>query len=113
MFRAVWIAALVSNLGSWVHLVAASWLMASLTTAAAVVAALLAAAALMAATIGLVPLFRPGAARPHRGAAQRGRPAAPAVPAGPPLPTPTTAGPYLTTLTEPYGEGKIRGNHPA
>ena len=31
IFGAVWLAALASDLGSWMHLVAASWLMTSLT----------------------------------------------------------------------------------
>ncbi|GAB3433111.1 MFS transporter [Flindersiella endophytica] len=44
MFRAFWIAGLFSNLGSWIHLVAAAWLMTSLTTSAAPVALLLTAA---------------------------------------------------------------------
>jgi MFS family permease len=43
-FRAFWIAGLFSNLGSWIHLVAAGWLMTSLTTSAAPVALLLTAA---------------------------------------------------------------------
>jgi hypothetical protein len=37
VFRAPWTASLVSNIGSWMHLVAASWLMTSLTASAAVV----------------------------------------------------------------------------
>jgi MFS family permease len=45
-FRAVWFATLVSNLGSWMHLVAASWLMTSLTASAALVALLQSANAL-------------------------------------------------------------------
>ena len=40
MFRAIWIATVVSNLGTWMHLVAASWLMTSLTASAALVALL-------------------------------------------------------------------------
>jgi MFS family permease len=40
VFRALWIASLVSNIGSWMHLVAASWLMTSLTASAALVALL-------------------------------------------------------------------------
>ena len=40
VFRALWTASLVSNIGSWMHLVAASWLMTSLTASAAVVALL-------------------------------------------------------------------------
>ena len=38
MFRAIWIATVVSNLGTWMHLVAASWLMTSITASAALVA---------------------------------------------------------------------------
>lgn len=37
-FRAVCLAAVVSNLGSWMHIVAAGWLMASLTSAVGLVA---------------------------------------------------------------------------
>lgn len=44
VFRAFWIAGLFSNLGSWIHLVAAAWLMTSLTTSAAPVALLMTAA---------------------------------------------------------------------
>lgn len=40
VFRAIWLATLASNLGTWMHLVAASWLMASLTASAALVALL-------------------------------------------------------------------------
>ncbi len=40
VFRAIWIAALVANLGSWMQLVAASWLMTTLTGSAALVALL-------------------------------------------------------------------------
>jgi Transmembrane secretion effector len=46
VFRAVWVAALVSNLGSWMHMVAAAWLMTSLTASAAMVALLQSANAL-------------------------------------------------------------------
>jgi MFS family permease len=40
VFRALWMASLASNIGSWMHLVAASWLMTSLATSAALVALL-------------------------------------------------------------------------
>jgi predicted MFS family arabinose efflux permease len=40
VFRALWLASLASNVGSWMHLVAASWLMTSLSTSAALVALL-------------------------------------------------------------------------
>jgi MFS family permease len=40
VFRGLWLASLASNVGSWMHLVAASWLMTSLTTSAALVALL-------------------------------------------------------------------------
>lgn len=40
IFRVVWIAALASNVGSWMHLVAAGWLMTSLTASAVLVALL-------------------------------------------------------------------------
>jgi predicted MFS family arabinose efflux permease len=40
VFRMLWLAALVSNLGGWMHLVAAGWLMTSLTASAALVALL-------------------------------------------------------------------------
>jgi predicted MFS family arabinose efflux permease len=43
MFRAFWIAGLLSSFGSWVHLVAAAWLMTTLTTSAAPVALLITA----------------------------------------------------------------------
>ena len=38
VFRTLWLASLASNVGTWMHLVAASWLMTSLTASAAVVA---------------------------------------------------------------------------
>jgi predicted MFS family arabinose efflux permease len=40
VFRGLWLASLASNVGSWMHLVAASWLMTSLTASAALVALL-------------------------------------------------------------------------
>jgi MFS family permease len=40
LFRTIWLAALASNIGSWMHLVAAAWLMTSLTASAALVALL-------------------------------------------------------------------------
>jgi len=40
VFRMLWLASLASNVGSWMHLVAASWLMTSLSTSAALVALL-------------------------------------------------------------------------
>lgn len=40
VFRALWMASLASNIGSWMHLVAASWLMTSLATSATLVALL-------------------------------------------------------------------------
>src|SRR5690242_20427117 len=43
-FRAFWVAGLFSNLGSWIHLVAAAWLMTTLTSSAAPVALLLTSA---------------------------------------------------------------------
>ena len=46
IFRAIWLATLVSNLGTWMHLIAASWLMTSLTASAALVALLLTAQSL-------------------------------------------------------------------
>jgi hypothetical protein len=46
VFRAIWVASLVSNLGSWMHLVAAGWLITSLTASAALVALLQSANAL-------------------------------------------------------------------
>jgi MFS family permease len=45
VFRMLWIAALVSNIGSWMQLVAAAWLMTSLTASAAMVALLQTASA--------------------------------------------------------------------
>ncbi|MFC9433703.1 MFS transporter [Nocardia sp. NPDC057030] len=46
VFRAIWLASVVSNMGSWMHLVGASWLMTSLTTSAALVALLSTASSL-------------------------------------------------------------------
>lgn len=43
IFRAFWVAGLLSGLGSWIHLVAAGWLMTSLTHSAAPVALLITA----------------------------------------------------------------------
>ena len=43
MFRAFWVAGLLSSLCSWVHLVAAAWLMTTLTSSAAPVALLITA----------------------------------------------------------------------
>jgi MFS family permease len=40
LFRALWLASLASNIGSWMHLVAASWMMTTLTTSVVVVALL-------------------------------------------------------------------------
>jgi MFS family permease len=53
IFRAIWIAALVSNLGSWMHLIAASWLMTSLTASAALVALLQTAGAAPSVALAL------------------------------------------------------------
>ena len=53
IFRMLWIAALVSNIGSWMHLVAAGWLMTSLTTSAALVALLQSANSLPSFLLGL------------------------------------------------------------
>ena len=36
----LWLASIASNIGSWMHLVAAAWLMTSLTSSAALVALL-------------------------------------------------------------------------
>jgi MFS family permease len=49
VFRAVWIASVASNLGTWMHVVAASWLMTSLTSSAALVA--------LVQTATAVPIF--------------------------------------------------------
>ena len=48
VFRAIWIATLASNLGTWMHIVAASWLMTSLTASAALVSLILTAQAVPA-----------------------------------------------------------------
>src|SRR5436309_4719054 len=53
IFRIVWCASLVSNLGTWMHLVSAAWLMTSLTTSAAVVALLQSANALPSVLLAL------------------------------------------------------------
>jgi predicted MFS family arabinose efflux permease len=52
-FRVMWIAALASNVGSWMHLVSAGWLMTSLTTSAALVALLQSANSLPSFLLGL------------------------------------------------------------
>ncbi|MCB1055352.1 MAG: MFS transporter [Acidobacteria bacterium] len=46
VFRAMWLAALASNVGTWVHEVGAAWLMTSLTTSAALIALVQASATL-------------------------------------------------------------------
>lgn len=46
VFRALWVAGLLSSLGSWVHMVAAAWLMTSLTSSVAPVALLLTASSI-------------------------------------------------------------------
>ena len=53
IFRAIWIASLASNLGTWMHIVAASWLMTSLTASAALVALVQTASALPAFALAL------------------------------------------------------------
>ena len=53
VFRAVWLATLASNLGTWMHIVAASWLMTSLTASAAVVSLIQTAQAVPAFTLAL------------------------------------------------------------
>jgi hypothetical protein len=40
VFLALWVASLASNIGSWMHVVAAAWLMTSLTASATLVALL-------------------------------------------------------------------------
>jgi predicted MFS family arabinose efflux permease len=49
LFRAIWIASVASNLGTWMHLVAASWVMTDLTASAALVA--------LVQTATAVPIF--------------------------------------------------------
>src|SRR4051794_29224497 len=49
LFRAIWIAGLVSNVGSWMHLVAAQWEMTSLSRSPGEVA--------LIATAGALPAF--------------------------------------------------------
>ncbi len=46
IFRALWVAALVSNLGSWMHSVGAAWLLTDLSRSPGVIALLAAASAL-------------------------------------------------------------------
>ena len=46
IFRALWIAALVSNLGTWMHSVGAAWLLTDLSRSPGVIALLAAASAL-------------------------------------------------------------------
>jgi MFS family permease len=53
LFRAFWAAGILSNLGSWIHLVAAAWLMTSLTHSAAPVALLLTATSVPAFVLSL------------------------------------------------------------
>ncbi|MFJ9369020.1 MFS transporter [Nocardia sp. NPDC101769] len=52
-FRALWIASIASNVGSWMHLVSASWLMTTLTSSAALVALLSTASALPSFVLAL------------------------------------------------------------
>ncbi|MFE3187706.1 MFS transporter [Nocardia sp. NPDC059240] len=52
-FRALWIASIASNIGSWMHLVSASWLMTTLTGSAALVALLSTASALPSFALAL------------------------------------------------------------
>jgi MFS family permease len=53
VFLALWVASLASNIGSWMHVVAAAWLMTSLTSSAALVALLQTANAAPAFLFGL------------------------------------------------------------
>lgn len=53
LFRAVWLASLVSNIGGWMHLVAAQWEMTSLTSSAALVGLISTASALPAFALAL------------------------------------------------------------
>jgi MFS family permease len=53
MFRAFWLASLASNLGTWMHVVAVSWLMTSLTASAALVALIQTAMSLPAFALAL------------------------------------------------------------
>jgi len=53
VFRAIWIAGLASNVGSWMHLVAAQWEMTSLSKSAALVGLLSTASSLPAFALAL------------------------------------------------------------
>jgi MFS family permease len=53
VFRAIWLATLASNLGTWMHIVAASWLMTSLTASAALVSLIQTAQAIPTFTLAL------------------------------------------------------------
>jgi predicted MFS family arabinose efflux permease len=53
VFRSIWIAALASNVGSWMHLVASQWQMTSLTSSAALVGLVSSAGALPAFALAL------------------------------------------------------------
>jgi len=53
LFRAVWLAALASNVGGWMHLVAAQWEMTSLSDSAALVGLISTASALPAFLLAL------------------------------------------------------------
>lgn len=53
LYRAIWLAGLASNVGSWMHLVAAQWQMTSLTASAALVGLISTASALPAFALAL------------------------------------------------------------
>ena len=53
LFRTLWIAALASNVGTWMQIVAAAWLMTSLTSSATLVALVQTASALPIVLAGL------------------------------------------------------------
>jgi len=54
LFRAVWIAALASSIGTWMQSVGASWLMTTLTPSAVLVALMQSATSLPILLIGLI-----------------------------------------------------------
>src|SRR5215212_516627 len=54
LFRALWIAAFASNVGTWMQNVAAAWLMTSLTSSATMVALVQTAASLPIFLVGLL-----------------------------------------------------------
>jgi hypothetical protein len=64
-FRALWLAILVGNIGTWIHDVAAAWVMAETTNSPLMVAAVQSATTLPVVVLAIVAELRWGA-RPSR-----------------------------------------------